>query len=303
MLKRLSIVIMLCVAASGLYFKYQPELVYLSGRLAALADRVGNVAGSSVYRLPVALHRQERSLSCEIASLKMALSGVGIDVPESELVGALKFDPTPRANGTWGDPHEGFVGNIDGKMLGDGYGVYWKPVAQVALRYTNAVAIENGALGQLIYHLNQGRPVVVWGYFGNGNTVSWTTPAGRQVTGVNGEHARTLVGYTGSPTSPESLILMDPIYGELQWTVSEFLKNWSALDNGAVAVYGTPRWANVPGQDTVWVIDPDSMTRRALAMDWAGFLSHGGIPDGIRAVTQEWLAEYVEGPEIPPKTS
>ncbi len=256
---------------------------------------MGEVAGNSIYKLNVPFHRQEHSLSCEIASLKMALAGAGINVPESDLIAGLNFDPTQRRNGVWGDPYTGFVGNIDGKMMGDGYGVYWDPVAKVGLKYRRTEVIHNGSLPQLLYHLNQGRPVVVWGYFGRGNRIEWTTPAGRHINGVNGEHARVLAGYAGSMTNPESLILMDPIYGELRWSVDDFLNNWGALENAAVVVYQQPRWVRTFGDPTVWEIHPDGVSRHGLAMTWETFLAEGGLPEGINTVSEQWIAELPIG--------
>ncbi|HYE22237.1 MAG TPA: C39 family peptidase, partial [Verrucomicrobiae bacterium] len=185
------------------YIKYQPVVTYLSGKLEAKLSR-GKISGHSVYKLPVPFHRQEHSLSCEIAALKMALAGVGVDVPESELISHLPFDPTPRQSGVWGDPYKAFVGDIDGKMFSTGYGVYWQPIADVGLKYKRTEVLENGTIEQLIDHLNQGHPIVVWGYYGRGNRSTWTTPEGRRIEGVNGEHARTLIGYTGDSSNPES---------------------------------------------------------------------------------------------------
>ncbi len=94
----------------------------------------------SVYLSGVAFHRQEHALSCEIASLKMALSYYGVDVSETQLISELPVDtPGPRQPGNiWGDPEKGFVGNIDGTMPNSGYGVYEKPIASVAANRSKA---------------------------------------------------------------------------------------------------------------------------------------------------------------------
>jgi uncharacterized protein YvpB len=294
-MRKIAILLLFVLVSAVVYVRYRPVITYMSGKLSVKLAQIGDVAGTSVYRLNVPWHRQEHALSCEIASLKMALSGAGLNVPEAELIAALRFDPTPRQNGIWGDPYTGFVGDIDGKMMGDGYGVYWEPIARVGLKYRRTEVIQGGSLPQLMYHLNQNRPIVVWGYFGRGNEVNWTTPAGRQIRGVNGEHARTLVGYTGSMTAPESLILLDPIYGELRWSVDEFLNNWGALENGAVVVYNQPRWVKAFGDNTVWEVGPDANVRQGLAMDWDTFVGQGGLPEGINRVSREWLESLPVG--------
>jgi uncharacterized protein YvpB len=280
------------------YITEKPTITYVMGQIRANFSRPGRVAGSSVYRLDVPYHRQEHALSCEIASLKMALAWAGLNVPESELIAALPVDNTPRQNGVWGNPYQAFVGDIDGRMMQSGYGVYWDPVAAVGQRYRRTEAIRNGTLPELIYHLNQKRAVVVWGYFGRGQRMDWQAPDGGLVRAVNGEHARVLIGYTGSPTDPDSLILLDPIYGELQWTVPQFLANWAAVENGAVAVYGQPRWVRAFGQDTVWEISADGLTRHALAMDWNNFISQGGQGEAVNSVSAEWLASIQESSPI-----
>ena len=68
--------------------------------------------------LAVPYHRQEYTLSCEIASLMMALNYKGVKITEKELIEQLPIsDPGPRhQNNIWGDPDSGFVGNINGAM-------------------------------------------------------------------------------------------------------------------------------------------------------------------------------------------
>lgn len=288
------------VVAAAVYFSDNPQVTYMRGLIAAHVKNFhqGQVASANVYRLNVPFHRQEHTLSCEIASLKMALSGVGLNIPESELISHLPFDSTPRGNGVWGNPYQAFVGDIDGKMMQSGYGVYWDPIAQVGARYRRTEVIHNGALGELIYHLNQGRPVVVWGYYGNGARYEWKTPDGGLVRAVNGEHARVLIGYTGNMANPENLILLDPIYGELVWSVEQFLSNWAALENGAVVVYPTPRWVKTYNSNVVWELNAEGTTRHALAMDWQSFVAGGGIGEGIQVVSQDWLDSKPVGPPL-----
>ncbi|MFH1575890.1 MAG: Ig-like domain-containing protein, partial [Candidatus Nealsonbacteria bacterium] len=71
---------------------------------------------------------QKYSLSCEVASLKMALSAKGINVSEDQIMTKIGYDPTPHENGVWGDPNVAFVGDIDGKICDTGYGVHWGPL-------------------------------------------------------------------------------------------------------------------------------------------------------------------------------
>lgn len=196
-------------------------------------------AKTTVKQLAVPFHRQQHALSCEAASLTMALNYKGVKVTENKLISQMVFATyLPREAGNiWGDPQEGFVGNINGSMPNKGYGVYEQPIASLAQKYRQAEPIINGSLDQLITALNDKNPVIVWGVTGKGTDISWQTPAGYQIPARMGEHTRVLVGYTGKADNPQHLILLDPIYGRLKWPVAYFLKNWATLDNRAVVVY------------------------------------------------------------------
>lgn len=216
---------------------YTPQLTYLRGKLVAKMSRDPKTLGLTLVKLPVVFHRQEHSLSCEIAALKMALDFQGLNIKESELIENLQFDSTARKNGIWGDPYTGFVGDIDGKMGVTGYGVYWQPVSDVANKYTYSEVIENATVQELAQHLSERRPIVWWGYFGRGKTINWQTSTGRKIVAINGEHARVLTGFVGTKESPTGFYLMDPIYGELFWDTEFLLKNSALFANSGVVVY------------------------------------------------------------------
>lgn len=190
-------------------------------------------------KLDVFYHHQEHNLSCEVASLMMALNYKGANVTESELIRHLPVsDPGPRSkDNIWGDPNLGFVGNIDGSMPNTGYGVYEKPIYDLAMEYRPAKIITNATVGDLLAELTNHNPVVVWGVVGKGMDISWKTPAGQAVDAKLDEHARTLIGFTGKSDNPQLLILLDPIYGEIRMSVPDFLKNWGVLNNRAVVIY------------------------------------------------------------------
>jgi len=191
-------------------------------------------------RLAVPYHHQEHRLSCEVASLLMALNYKGANVTEGELIKQLPVsDPGPRqAGNVWGDPNNGFVGNIDGSMPNTGYGVYEQPIYDLAAKYRSAKIMTGATLSDLISELGNGNPVVVWGVSAaKSSDISWKTPAGKIIAAQMDEHARTLIGYTGASNQPQLLILLDPIYGEIRMKAADFLSNWQLLGNRAVAVY------------------------------------------------------------------
>ena len=174
---------------------------------------------------------------CGPAVLKMVLNYHGVDVSESEVIAKLPFDPTPRSGNVWGDPQIGFVGNIDGKMMADGYGVYWGPLALTASNWKKVKIIKDGLAKDLVEHISQGRPIIVWGYIGRGRPVSWQTPEGNKIYGVNGEHTRVVYGFKGSAEDPDGFFVMDPVYGPAYWEKLKFLRNWDAFGRMGLVVY------------------------------------------------------------------
>lgn len=190
-------------------------------------------------KLAVPYHRQEHALSCEVASLLMALRYRGVNVTESQLIQQLPAsDPGHRhSDNTWGDPNLGFVGNIDGVAPNTGYGVYEQPIYDLAVKYRNARIMTNGTLNDLIQELINNNPVVVWGVSGSGRNIFWKTPEGKIINAKMDEHARILVGYTGNSDNPQLIILLDPIYGKIKLSAKAFLTNWTILDRRAVIIY------------------------------------------------------------------
>ncbi len=187
--------------------------------------------------LAVRFHRQEHPLSCEIASLKMALNFKQKNVTETELWVYMPYDDyeARRAGNIWGDPDKGFVGSINGTMPNSGYGMHEEPTANLAKRFGEAKAINNGTLEGLITEIDAGNPVIVWS--GYGKDISWYTKAGKRVKAVRGAHVRVLTGYVGSAHDPEQLIMMDPIYGKVWWSQEKFMEQWETLGKRAVVVY------------------------------------------------------------------
>ena len=189
--------------------------------------------------LKVPFHKQEHSLSCEIAALKMVLDYHDVSVTESELLRDLVFDtkePRSKEN-IWGDPDKGFVGDIDGKIPNIGYGVYGNPIVDLALQYRDAKKLENALLADILTEVADGHPVIVWGSLSSGKDISWQTPEGKYVKAVYGEHTRVVIGYKGTLENPKYIVLLDPIYGQITMSKNKFLKDWGLLGNKAVVVY------------------------------------------------------------------
>ncbi len=151
-------------------------------------------------------HPQTRSLTCEEASLVMALSHERIARTEDDVLVAMGIDWTPASWDTagdlhWGDPYAHFVGSPDGDEAAQtGYGVYAPPIARVAGSFgANVLASGSSQPPQSIYAaVLASHPVVAWvttdwshrapkatWYTDDGTAIGWYGPY---------EHAVTVVG-------------------------------------------------------------------------------------------------------------
>ncbi|MEI6478134.1 MAG: Ig-like domain-containing protein [bacterium] len=190
---------------------------------------------STLLSIPV--YYQQKPLSCEAASLTMALRYKGVGVSEATVLGALPVDTTPRSGNVWGDPYAAFVGDVNGHQDSTGYGVYTAPIANVANQYRSSQILTLSA-ASVASNIAAGNPVVFWGVAGsNPRPDPWVTPAGRAVNGWIGEHVRLLVGFTGPVAHPTGFIINDPIFGRLHWTTAQLQSNWSAFGAMGVVVF------------------------------------------------------------------
>ncbi len=192
-----------------------------------------------VILLPIPFKRQENALTCEIASLRMALSYVGVEVTEKELVDRIAYSATTSKShlNVWGDPQKGFVGDVNGSvMLGTGYGVYNKPIRDLALNYHHAEIMEEPTIENLLTNTQQGRPVIVWGISKSRTPIYWFSYEGDLIKAWRGEHARVVMGYVGTMTNPTHIVLMDPLYGKVKINTAQFIEDWARLDYMAVVV-------------------------------------------------------------------
>ncbi len=193
---------------------------------------------SKVTLLDIRLDWQDKALSCEAASLKMALAWKGINVSEDEIMEKIGYDLTSRQGDVWGDPYKTYVGDIDGKICQTGFGVYWGPVAKAANYWTESRAFSSWDLEDLTTEIQGGNPVLVWGTLpvDNLNDCSWYTSEGKFIRAFKETHVRLAIGFVGEADSPLKIILNDPLSGRLYWDVSYFLTNWQVYARSGVVV-------------------------------------------------------------------
>lgn len=191
-----------------------------------------------ITMLKIPLDWQDHPLSCEAASMKMALGFKGVKVSEEQIMGKIGIDLTPRKNNIWGDPNKIFVGDIDGKMCTTGYGVYWERVAAAAENWRNAQSFSGWTLADLVKEIQAGNPVVIWGTLpvANLHDCSWQTPEGKHIKAYKETHVRLAIGFVGPPENPSKIIINDPLAGRLYWSTSYFLTNWKAFDYSGVVI-------------------------------------------------------------------
>jgi uncharacterized protein YvpB len=197
-----------------------------SGRLGACPVAAHSV-GEGFAFVDVPTYAQQRNLSCEYASLVIALGAYGTWVSE------WTFDEfVPLSD----NPHWGYRGDINGSWGNTtDYGVYPEPLVGplAQLGFRGEVVYAQGDAGTLQAYLSNGVPVVVWlslwgdqGYY---DYASDGTPFKLNP----GYHVVVAYGYDES-----GVYVADPATGgTTSWTWDDFLWMWSALDGMSLAVW------------------------------------------------------------------
>ncbi len=188
-------------------------------------------------KLAVPVYLQKYTLSCELASLRMALNFRDLHVTEDDLIPKVGQDPTPHTGNIWGDPNSAFVGNIAGIQMVNGYGVHWAPIARAAREYRGADDFSGWTIVQLTEAIEANNPVVIWVYSHHGTPTSWKTPDGRDIQAVRDEHAVVVVGFVGPVNNPTEIIVNDPLIGQVYWSRAQFDKKWDIFGRSGVVIF------------------------------------------------------------------
>jgi len=195
-------------------------------RVAAIKGPI--IARAFLFHVP--FRRQQHALSCEVASLRTALAGINVHVPEWDLWLSLPKDQTrkqtTKAGVIWGDPSEGFVGNVDGRMPSTGYGVFIDPIAEVAQLYASTTRLRVNDTYAIDAALSAKHPIVAWSVIGSlpPRSYAWKTPAGKSITAPAYEHTVVIVGYRGTVERFEGIYLIDPLTSLRYEPWGEFLE-------------------------------------------------------------------------------
>jgi uncharacterized protein YvpB len=197
-------------------------------------------ANKMILDVPLIAQNPELKYGCEVTSLAMLLQYAGVDVDKMELAARIRKDHdklSTTGNGDivkWGDPEEGFVGDMTGKKKG--YAVYDKPVEELMERYLpgRTVNLTGKSFDQVLERISSGKPAVVWttGDFRQPDRWESWKHKGEQIKTPLDLHAVVLVGY-----DPGHVYVNDPLAEEKARKVDKrmFISSWKALGSQALS--------------------------------------------------------------------
>ena len=202
--------------------------------------------------LAVPFSKQDYSLSCEVASLQMALAYRGINVSEDDLLAkipkTLPYAKEFQSDGAfvWGDPDIGFVGDVNGKWKskeqglvgGTGWGVNYKPIANLTDSFRkDSYGKRGGSTQEIKNELEAGNPVIIW--MQSDKTVKeeifYKTQSGKTVKFIQ-DHVVLITGYKTSKQHGFVYTVKDPFFGETTWSEARLNRYWARYNNDMVVV-------------------------------------------------------------------
>jgi uncharacterized protein YvpB len=211
-------------------------------------------AGAINYGVPFV--KQIYSLSCEAASLQMALAYYGVNVSQDQILGQIDVDLTPphydQGTLVWGNPYSSFVGNYNGYENADsgavsGYGTYWPTIARAANHFfPGSVDVAHGQAREgispdtIFAAAHNRQPVVAWVAFAYQPHEmhymrAWDGSNDHIMYGAPWEHAVTISGW-----APGYLLINNP-HSHAEWIDSAtFAAAYGMFDNMAVILQQPP---------------------------------------------------------------
>ena len=181
--------------------------------------------GAAFVEVPT--YTQQRNLSCEYASLVIAMGAYDVWVSEWE------FDAmVPQSD----NPHWGYRGDINGWWGNTtDYGVYPEPLVEPLAQFgfRGEVFYAQGDASALTNFLDNGVPVVLWlGLWGDQSFYEYASD-GTPYKLNAGYHVVVAYGYDES-----GVYASDPATGgTVSWAWGDFMWMWAALDGMSMAVW------------------------------------------------------------------
>jgi len=190
-----------------------------------------------IENVPFFQQLPELPRGCEVTSLAMLLRYAGAQVDKMTLAKEVALVPFNQ-NGLYGDPNEGFVGDMYTKSK-PGYGVYHKPILDLSRKYFLERAIDlTGRNINDIYTLIQlGSPVwvitnVTFKPLDESKFQTWKTSS-RELKITYYEHSVVIVGY-----DKDSVYINDPLAAQPNTAVprADFEAAWEQMGKQAIAL-------------------------------------------------------------------
>jgi uncharacterized protein YvpB len=193
-----------------------------------------------VKNVPLLQQKPELDRGCEVTSLAMVLQHAGVDVDKMELAERIRkvYTPYKNDNGVYyyGNPNDGFVGDIYtfNKM---GYGVYHKPVADLAEEYLpgRIVDMSGSSFKDLLVKVKKGKPVWIitnadFKALPKSEFHTWNTPTG-QVEITWKEHSVVITGF-----DKQNVYFNDPLYHKKnrKMPLKNFKAAWEQMGSQAI---------------------------------------------------------------------
>jgi uncharacterized protein YvpB len=170
-------------------------------------------------------YAQQRNLSCEYASLVIAMGAFGVWANERDMDSIVGWSA---------NPHWGYRGDINGWWGNtDDYGVYAEALTPVLDTYGFAGDVfYGGDAASLTARLDQGMPTLVWlGLWGDTGFYEYTED-GTAFLLVPGAHVVVAYGYDAS-----GVYVSDPALGDTRWFGWDtFLSMWNVFNGMSLAV-------------------------------------------------------------------
>lgn len=191
--------------------------------------------------VPLTNQLPELRNGCEITSLTMLLNYNGITIDKNYLAKEVKMDSTPLVldlSGnilTWGDPNDGFVGDMIGYNA-DGYSIYPKALLPLVNKYMNNAGkdLTGVTIDTLKNYLIHKKPILVWVTYDFSipdNFITWTKN-GKIIKATFDQHCILLTGYDES-----NFYYNDPMDSEknLAIDIETFEEVWNSMGNLALS--------------------------------------------------------------------
>lgn len=189
---------------------------------------------------PIIKQFPELPRGCEVTSLAMLLQFNGVNVDKLELAASVKKNSTPQIKKDgkiyWGNPNDGYIGDMY-SYDNPGYGVYHKPIAELAEMYLPGRIIDLTGVDFSTLKTYLSLNIPVWVIT---NTTfrplpdfffeKWETPTGT-VSITYKEHSVLITGY-----DKDYIYFNDPITGikNRKEPYASFQQSWEQMGKQAI---------------------------------------------------------------------